>query len=113
MGEASPYVGSDLRRLAVDPRLRRQLVDVPAYSGLDEAPDGAQRSRLLTVAATAEARQDRADQAAARLVEADTAAPLRLRLDFARELVAALAARTTNTVQVAAARNLAERAGLR
>ncbi|MFE6904232.1 helix-turn-helix domain-containing protein [Streptomyces sp. NPDC057717] len=78
------------------------------------ALEGAQRSRLLTVAAAAEARQDRADQAAARLVEADTAAPLRLRLDpFARELVAALDARTTNTVQVAAVRNLAERAGLR
>ncbi|WP_242640616.1 helix-turn-helix domain-containing protein [Streptomyces kasugaensis] len=76
--------------------------------------DGAQRSRLLMVAAAAEARQDSADQAAARLVEADTAAPLRLRLDpFARELVAALAARTTDTVQVAAVRKLAERAGLR
>ncbi|MGW9046794.1 helix-turn-helix domain-containing protein [Streptomyces lydicus] len=78
------------------------------------ALDAAQRSRLLTVAAAADARQDRADQAADRLVEADTAAPLRLRLDpFARELLAALAARTTNTVQVAAVRNLAERAGLR
>ncbi|MGO4760540.1 DNA-binding protein, partial [Streptomyces sp. 2MCAF27] len=60
------------------------------------ALDGAHRSHLLTVAAAAEARQDRADQAAALLVEADAAAPLRLRLDpFARELVAALADRTT------------------
>ncbi|MET7932594.1 helix-turn-helix domain-containing protein [Streptomyces sp. NPDC005322] len=76
--------------------------------------DGAQRSRLLTVAAAAEARRGRVDEAAARLVEADAAAPLRLRLDpFARELVAALAARTTDTVQAEAARNLAERAGLR
>ncbi|MFE4333262.1 helix-turn-helix domain-containing protein [Streptomyces sp. NPDC056831] len=78
------------------------------------ALDGAQRSRLLTVAAAAEARQDRADQAAARLVEADAAAPLRLRLDpFARELAAALAPRTTDTLQAAAVRDLAERAGLR
>ncbi|MFE5094630.1 helix-turn-helix domain-containing protein [Streptomyces sp. NPDC056638] len=78
------------------------------------ALDGAQRSRLLTVAAAAEARQDRADQAAACLVEADAAAPLRLRLDpFARELAAALAARTTDTLQAAAVRDLAERAGLR
>ncbi|MFI8438494.1 DNA-binding protein [Streptomyces sp. NPDC079020] len=78
------------------------------------ALDGAQRSRLLAIAAAAEARQDRADHAAARLVEADAAAPLRLRLDpFARELVTALAARTTDTVQATAVRNLAERAGLR
>ncbi|MEU3093564.1 helix-turn-helix transcriptional regulator [Streptomyces sp. NPDC006967] len=76
--------------------------------------DGAQRSFLLTVAAAAEARQGRADQAAARLIEADAAAPLRLRLaPFARELVAALAARTTDTVQAAAVRNLAEQAGMR
>ncbi|WP_103543230.1 helix-turn-helix domain-containing protein [Streptomyces sp. SM1] len=78
------------------------------------ALDGAQRSRLLTVAAAAEARQDRADQAAALLVEADAAAPQRLRLDpFARELIAALAVRTTDTVQATAVRNLAEQAGVR
>ncbi|WP_411150545.1 DNA-binding protein [Streptomyces sp. A30] len=72
---------------------------------------GAQRSHLLTVAAAADARQDRADQAAARLVEADAVAPLRLRLDpFARELVAALAGRTT--AQATAVRILAERAGM-
>ncbi|KOU43572.1 helix-turn-helix domain-containing protein [Streptomyces sp. WM6378] len=75
---------------------------------------GAQRSRLLTVAAAAEARQCHVDRAAALLVEADAVAPLRLRLDpFARDLVAALAARTLDTVQVSAVRNLAERAGLR
>ncbi|MFJ5726307.1 helix-turn-helix domain-containing protein [Streptomyces sp. NPDC093149] len=73
---------------------------------------GAHRSSLLVVAAAAEARQGRADEAAARLVEADAAAPLRLRLDpFARDLVAALTDRTT--VQAAAVRDLAERAGLR
>ncbi|MGX1545155.1 helix-turn-helix domain-containing protein [Streptomyces adustus] len=78
------------------------------------ALDGAHRSRLLVVAAAAEARQDRADVAAARLVEADAAAPLRLRLDpFARDLVAVLTDRTTDTVQAAAVRDLAERAGLR
>ncbi|WEH35507.1 helix-turn-helix domain-containing protein [Streptomyces sp. AM 4-1-1] len=76
------------------------------------ALDGAHRSSLLVVAAAAEARQDRADQAAVRLVEADAAAPLRLRLDpFARDLVAALTDRTT--VHTAAVRDLAERAGLR
>ncbi|MFJ4806827.1 helix-turn-helix domain-containing protein [Streptomyces murinus] len=76
------------------------------------ALDGAHRSSLLVVAAAAEARQDRADEAAARLVEADAAAPLRLRLDpFARDLVAALNDRTT--VHTAAVRDLAERAGLR
>ncbi|MEV5989520.1 helix-turn-helix domain-containing protein [Streptomyces sp. NPDC052051] len=76
------------------------------------ALDGAHRSSLLVVAAAAEARQDRADEAAARLVEADAAAPLRLRLDpFARDLVAALTDRTT--VHTAAVRDLAERAGLR
>ncbi|WP_340375902.1 helix-turn-helix domain-containing protein [Streptomyces sp. SS7] len=76
------------------------------------ALDGAHRSSLLVVAAAAEARQNRADEAAARLIEADAAAPLRLRLDpFARDLVAALTDRTT--VQAAALRDLAERAGLR
>ncbi|AVH55600.1 MULTISPECIES: helix-turn-helix domain-containing protein [Streptomyces] len=76
------------------------------------ALDGAHRSSLLVVAAAAEARQDRADQAAVRLFEADAAAPLRLRLDpLARDLVAALTDRTT--VQTAAVRDLAERAGLR
>ncbi|MEU9290071.1 helix-turn-helix domain-containing protein [Streptomyces sp. NPDC048275] len=76
------------------------------------ALSGANRSGLLLVAAAAEARQGRADQAAARLVEADAVAPLRLRLDpFARDLVAALIDRTT--VQAAAVRDLAERAGLR
>ncbi|MEU3029384.1 helix-turn-helix domain-containing protein [Streptomyces incarnatus] len=76
------------------------------------ALDGAHRSSLLVVAAAAEARQGRADEAAARLVEADAAAPLRLRLDpFARDLVAALNDRTT--VHTAAVRDLAERAGLR
>ncbi len=76
------------------------------------ALEGAHRSSLLVVAAAAEARQDRADEAAARLVEADAAAPLRLRLDpFARDLVAALNDRTT--VHTAAVRDLAERAGLR
>ncbi|MGW2826148.1 helix-turn-helix domain-containing protein [Streptomyces sp. NPDC001443] len=76
------------------------------------ALDGAPRSSLLVVAAAAEARQDRADEAAARLIEADAAAPLRLRLDpFARDLVAALADRTT--VHAAPVRDLAERAGLR
>lgn len=75
------------------------------------ALDGAQRSHLLTVAAAADVRQDRADQAAARLLEADAVAPLRLRLDpFARELLAALAGRTT--VQATALRILAERAGM-
>ncbi|UQA93726.1 helix-turn-helix domain-containing protein [Streptomyces halobius] len=78
------------------------------------ALSGAHRSRLLTVAAAAEARQDRADQAAARLVEADAAAPLRLRLDpFAREVIAVLAARTSDTALATAVRSLAERAGLR
>lgn len=78
------------------------------------ALDGAHRSSLLVVAAAAEARQHRADEAVARLVEADAAAPLRLRLDpFARDLVAALTDRTTETVQAAAVRDLAERAGLR
>ncbi|GAA0347170.1 DNA-binding protein [Streptomyces blastmyceticus] len=78
------------------------------------ALDGAQRSHLLTVAAAAEARQDHADQAAACLVEADQVAPLRLRLDpIARDLIAALASRTVDTVQAAAVRDLAERAGLR
>ncbi|MFF4179873.1 DNA-binding protein [Streptomyces sp. NPDC001750] len=76
------------------------------------ALDGAHRSGLLVVAASAEARQGRADEAAARLVEADAAAPLRLRLDpFARDLVAALTKRTT--IQCAAVQALAERAGLR
>ncbi|CCK32084.1 transcriptional regulator, XRE family [Streptomyces davaonensis JCM 4913] len=76
------------------------------------ALDGAHRSSLLVVAAAAEARHGRADEAAARLVEADAAAPLRLRLDpFARDLVAALTDRTT--VQAAAVRDLAGRAGLR
>ncbi|MER6524530.1 helix-turn-helix transcriptional regulator [Streptomyces sp. NPDC001508] len=76
------------------------------------ALDGAHRSSLLVVAAAAEARQDRAEEAAARLIEADAAAPLRLRLDpFARDLVAALTDRTT--VHTAAVRDLAERAGLR
>ncbi|WP_405676092.1 helix-turn-helix domain-containing protein [Streptomyces sp. NBC_01511] len=76
------------------------------------ALDGAHRSSLLVAAAAAEARQDRADQAAVRLVEADAAAPLRLRLDpFARDLVAALTDRTTD--HTAAVRDLAERAGLR
>ncbi|GGU98687.1 hypothetical protein GCM10010211_77590 [Streptomyces albospinus] len=64
------------------------------------------------VAAAAEARQDRADQAAAPFVEADAAAPLRLRLDpFARDPVAALTDRTT--VQSAAVLDQADRAGLR
>ena len=73
---------------------------------------GAHRSGLLLVAAAVEARQGRADRAAARLVEADAVAPMRLRLDpFARDLVAALVDRTT--VQAAAVRDLAERAGLR
>ncbi|MFJ2841652.1 helix-turn-helix domain-containing protein [Streptomyces griseofuscus] len=83
--------------------------------GTDHAAlDGAHRSSLLVVAAAAEARQGRADQAAALLVEADAAAPLRLRLDpFARDLVAALIDRTIDTVQVAAVCDLAERAGLR
>lgn len=76
------------------------------------ALSGAHRAALLVVTAAAEARQDRADAAAARLVEADAAAPLRLRLDpFARDLVAALTDRTA--VQTAAVRDLAERAGLR
>ncbi|MFD8733473.1 helix-turn-helix domain-containing protein [Streptomyces sp. NPDC059618] len=76
------------------------------------ALDGAHRSSLLVVAAAAEARQDRADEAAARLVEADATAPLRLRLNpFARDLVAALNDRTT--VHTVAVRDLAERAGLR
>ncbi|MFK0179617.1 helix-turn-helix domain-containing protein [Streptomyces xanthochromogenes] len=75
------------------------------------ALDGAHRSGLLVVAAAAEARQGRADEAAALLVEADAKAPLRLRLDpFARDLVAALADRTT--VHTAAVRNLGGRAGL-
>ncbi|MEJ8654689.1 helix-turn-helix transcriptional regulator [Streptomyces sp. MS1.AVA.3] len=73
---------------------------------------GAHRCGLLLVAAAAEARQGRADQAAARLVEADAVAPMRLRLDpFARDLVAVLVDRTT--VHAAAVRDLAERAGLR
>ncbi|MGW3199219.1 helix-turn-helix domain-containing protein [Streptomyces sp. NPDC001118] len=76
------------------------------------ALDGAHRSSLLVVAAAAEARQDRTDEAVARLVEADAAAPLRMRLDpFARDLVAALIDRTTT--QAAAVRDLAERTGLR
>ncbi|MER5210962.1 helix-turn-helix domain-containing protein [Streptomyces sp. NPDC002838] len=76
------------------------------------ALDGAHRSSLLVVAAAAEARQDRADEAVTRLVEADAAASLRLRLDpFARDLVTVLADRTT--VHTAAVRDLAERAGLR
>ena len=76
------------------------------------ALSGAHRSGLLLVTAAAEARQGRADRAAAWLVEADTVAPMRLRLDpFARELVAALVERTT--VQARAVRDLAERAGLR
>ncbi|MDW6058195.1 helix-turn-helix domain-containing protein [Streptomyces sp. FXJ1.4098] len=78
------------------------------------ALDGAHRSGLLLVAALAEARQGRADQAGARLVEADAVAPLQLRLNpFARDLVAALIDRTTHTAQAAVVRNLAERAGLR
>ncbi|WP_432095453.1 helix-turn-helix domain-containing protein [Streptomyces sp. bgisy100] len=76
------------------------------------ALSGAHRCGLLLVAASAEARQGRADRAAARLVEADAVAPMRLRLDpFARDLVAALVDRTS--VQTAAVRDLAERAGLR
>ncbi|OEV09312.1 DNA-binding protein [Streptomyces nanshensis] len=72
----------------------------------------AHRSSLLLVAAAAEARQDRADQATVRLLEAEGAAPLRLRLDpFARDLVAALIDRTA--AQTTAARHLAERAGVR
>ncbi|TQK99060.1 helix-turn-helix protein [Streptomyces puniciscabiei] len=75
------------------------------------ALDGADRSGLLVVAAAAEARQDRADEAVAQLVEADATAPLRLRLDpFARDLVAALIGRTT--AHTTAVRDLAERAGL-
>ncbi|MEU1516246.1 DNA-binding protein [Streptomyces sp. NPDC005811] len=76
--------------------------------------DGAQRSGLLVVTAAAEARRGRTGQAAARLDEADATAPFRLRLDpLARDLVAALAVRTTDPVQAAAVRNLAERTGLR
>ncbi|WP_431777060.1 helix-turn-helix domain-containing protein [Streptomyces cucumeris] len=76
------------------------------------ALSGAHRCGLLLVAAAAEARQGRADRAAARLMEADAVAPMRLRLDpFARDLVTALVDRTT--VQDAAVRDLAERAGLR
>ncbi|WP_307517516.1 helix-turn-helix domain-containing protein [Streptomyces umbrinus] len=77
---------------------------------LDDAP----RSSLLVVAAAAAARQDHAGQAATRLLEADAAAPSRLRLDpLARDLVAALAVQTAGTSQAAAVGNLAESAGLR
>ncbi|MGA5506970.1 hypothetical protein [Streptomyces umbrinus] len=73
--------------------------------------DGAPRSSLLVVAA---ARQDHAGQAATRLLEADAAAPSRLRLDpLARDLVAALTVQTAGTSQAAAVGNLAEFAGLR
>ncbi|WP_431984144.1 helix-turn-helix domain-containing protein [Streptomyces qinglanensis] len=93
-----------------------EVGDAAEAAGYARAADhaalgGADRSSLLVVAAAAEARQDRADEAAARLVEADAAAPLRLRLDpFARDLVAVLTGRTT--VQAAAVRDLAGRAGL-
>ncbi|MEU7316533.1 helix-turn-helix domain-containing protein [Streptomyces sp. NPDC007083] len=93
-----------------------EVGDAAEAAGYASAADhaalgGADRSSLLVVAAAAEARQDRADEAAARLVEADAAAPLRLRLDpFARDLVAVLTGRTT--VQAAAVRDLAGRAGL-
>ncbi|MEU9115277.1 hypothetical protein AB0D04_26725 [Streptomyces sp. NPDC048483] len=74
----------------------------------------AARSHPLTFAATTEARQGRITQAAAHLVEAEAAAPLRLRLDpFAREAIAVLAARTSDTGQATAMRSPAERAGLR
>lgn len=76
------------------------------------ALSGAHRCGLLLVTAAAEARQGRADQAAARLIEADAVAPMRRRLDpFARDLVAALIHRTT--VQAAAVQDLAKGAGLR
>ncbi|TGB08709.1 XRE family transcriptional regulator [Streptomyces palmae] len=76
------------------------------------ALSGAHRSSLLVLAAAAEARQGRADQAAARLLAAEAAAPLRLRLDpFARDLIAALT--TSTRVQAVAVKVLAERAGLR
>jgi transcriptional regulator with XRE-family HTH domain len=114
---------ADARELAMVVAARAAVA--AEYGDAEEAADhartadlaalsGAHRSRLLTVAATAAARQDRTDQAAAHLVEADVAAPLRLRLDpFARDLVAALASRTVDTVQAAAVRDLAEQAGLR
>lgn len=76
--------------------------------------DGAPRSRLLVITAAAEARRGHADQAAARLVEADAAAPLRLRLDpFARELLPVLCARVTDAAWAAEIRTLAERTRLR
>ncbi len=85
-----------------------------AYAADLAALSGAQRSQLLVVAASAEARRGRPDQAAARLVEADTAAPLRLRLDpFARELLAALTTRADDAAQAVAVWNLAEQVGLR
>ncbi|KIZ15391.1 helix-turn-helix domain-containing protein [Streptomyces natalensis] len=72
------------------------------------------RARLLTFAATAEARHGRTTQAVAHLVAAEAAAPLRLRLDpFAREVIAGLAARTSDTPQAEAMWNLAGRVGLR
>ncbi|MFI6350256.1 DNA-binding protein [Streptomyces sp. NPDC050560] len=92
------------------------------YGDADEAADhvratdlavlnAAQRSRVLVIAATAEARRGRFEQAAARVIEADAEAPFRVRLDpFARELLAALVRRTTE--QGAAVRHLAEVAGL-
>ncbi|WP_234431272.1 helix-turn-helix domain-containing protein [Streptomyces sp. NRRL F-5053] len=75
------------------------------------ALDGAHRSGLLVVAAAAEARQNRADRAAARLVEAEAVAPLRFRLDPVARDLTALIDRTT--VHAAAVQDLAERTGLR
>lgn len=73
----------------------------------------AARADLLVTAAGAAARQGRLRDAAARLVEADRLAPLRVRLDpFARDLMAVLPARTDDPDVARTLRALADRAGL-
>lgn len=87
---------------------------VARADGVDAAAlDGAHRAGLLAVAAAAEARRGRIGAAADKLIAADAAAPMRLRLDpFARELAAALTARTAGTGRERAVRELAERTAL-
>lgn len=75
---------------------------------------GARRAEVLVLGARIEARSGEVGRAVDRLVEAESAAPLRFRLDpFARELVAGLAGRLRGGRREDELRALAERLDLR
>nr|WP_329486706.1 helix-turn-helix transcriptional regulator [Kitasatospora sp. NBC_01246] len=78
-----------------------------------DALEPAGRASVMVAAASAHARLDHPEEAAAHLAAAEELAPLRVHLDpFARELLAALPARTGSPAAAEAVRRIAARAGM-